>query len=174
MSTTPIGVGTIVKSDRMHGIFGTVGGMRKQHREGRGWGEVEYLLRNGPSSSWIDERQVKPATLDDIVGHYDRLLREAAQELAEAQAQAQRYRDMVAEKGCVTLSTTIDRSQDGDNYVKANLTHKDGGTTSVLLYPSPTVEHGVSVQIETDDLVSFIRVMLNDGDIYEGNPEEDE
>jgi hypothetical protein len=30
------------------------------------------------------------------------------------------------------------------------------------------------VQVETDDLISFVRIMLNDADLYAGNPEVDE
>jgi hypothetical protein len=56
-------------------------------------------------------------------------------------------------------------------YAEATLTFDDGGTARVLLYRSPDVEHGVSVQIETDDHVSYVRAMLNDGDLFAGNPD---
>jgi hypothetical protein len=81
----PIGMGTIVQSPRMHGIFGTVVGVRPQrlHGLGRGYGEVEYNLRNGSLTSWIDERQIKPATLDDITEHYQNLMREQQRQMGE-------------------------------------------------------------------------------------------
>lgn len=81
----PILDGTImVQSPRMHGIFGTIVGVRPQVRAGYlGWGQVEYNLRNGSVTSWIDERQIRPATLDDITAHYQNLMREQQRHEAE-------------------------------------------------------------------------------------------
>lgn len=67
--------GTLVRSDRMHGIFGTVKGERPQTRTGRGWGAREYLVqgigeRGSFLSSWVDENAVTLATVDDVADHY--------------------------------------------------------------------------------------------------------
>src|SRR5680860_167318 len=73
----------------------------------------------------------------------------------------------------MSFSTTIETSGPGEAvlYAESRLTAPDGGIVRVLLYRSPVVEDGVSVQIETDDLTSYVAVMLNDGDLFSGNPE---
>jgi hypothetical protein len=72
---TTLAKGSIVKSARLHAVpFGTVDDVRPQHHQGRGWGEVEYLVRHHVrtwrASSWIDENYVEPATLDDVLTYY--------------------------------------------------------------------------------------------------------
>lgn len=69
------------------------------------------------------------------------------------------------------LQVAVKHGWDSGPHAESVLTLPDGGTARVLLYRSPAIEHGVSVQVETDDLISHIRVMLNDGDLFAGNPE---
>lgn len=86
--------GDMVQSPQMHGIFGTVEDVRPQHRNGRGWGQVEYLLRNGSLTSWLDENVIEPATLEDVVAHYLMLMRRDAERIAELEALVDEPDDM--------------------------------------------------------------------------------
>lgn len=83
-NNTALGAGTLVRSDRMHGIFGTIVDVRPQARAGfHGWGQVEYNVRNGSLTSWIDERQLQTATLEDIAAHYQQLMSEQNDKISQ-------------------------------------------------------------------------------------------
>jgi len=131
--TPPLAVGTIVRSDRLHAIpFGTIEDIRKQFRTGQGWGRVEYLVSHRvstwKSSTWIDEHQVEVATLDDVLTHYDSLIREQDEHV-------KKLRDMIGKR--VPKYNPERHLGSLAEHLTDAFRHEDGSITYVFHDPEP-------------------------------------